>query len=227
MIGMRLRETRYMEFHVDPAQDPTTAGPADSDQASRPVGLRAQIGAVRSALHRLLGAHVELAKAEAGEIGSEIGRVALLGGVALGALLLVVILLTLGGLLFLAEWLLGSIGWGVLLGTLALLDLAIVSVVLALGVPGSRIARDLLVALLAALGVAILLLLFIAGPRVGVGLGLFVLLVAWPILIGLGIGRTGIDTAALKQRFYPVQTIETTKETIEWVRERTPLGRKS
>ncbi len=216
-----------MEFHVDPAQDPNIAGPAESDQASQPVGLRAQIGAVRQAVHRLLGAHVELAKAEASEIGSEIGRVALLGGIAIGAVLLVVILVALGGLLFLAEWLLGSIGWGVLLGTFALLDLAFVTVVVALGVSGSRIARDFLVALLAALAVAILLLLFVSGPQVGVGLGLFVLLAAWPILVGLGIGRTGIDTDALKQRFYPVQTIETTKETIEWVRERTPLGRKS
>ena len=32
---------------------------------------------------------------------------------------------------------------------------------------------------------------------------------------------------SLKARFTPSQTIETTKETIEWVREQTPLGRKS
>ena len=216
-----------MEFPVDPAQDPNIADPAESDQASQPVGLRAQIGAVRQAVVRLVDAHIDLAKAEASEIGSEIGRVALFGGIAIGAVLLVVILVTLGGLLFLAEWLLGSIGWGVLLGTLGLLDLAFIALVVALGVPGSRIGRDFLVALLAALAVAILLLLFVSGPRVGVGLGLFVLLAAWPILVGLDIGRTGIDTDALKQRFYPVQTIETTKETIEWVRERTPLGRKS
>ena len=139
---------------MDPAQDPTTAGPANSDQVFEPTGLRAQIGAVREAVVRLVGAHIDLAKAEASEIGAEIGRVALVGGIAFGAVLLVAILLTIGGLLFLAEWLLGSIGWGVLLGTLALLDLAFVALVVALGVPGSRIARDFLVALLAALAVA-------------------------------------------------------------------------
>ena len=53
------------------------------------------------------------------------------------------------------------------------------------------------------------------------------LLIAWPILAGYGVARRGIDTEALKARFYPTQTIETTKETIEWVRERTPLGPKS
>jgi hypothetical protein len=39
--------------------------------------------------------------------------------------------------------------------------------------------------------------------------------------------RHGIDMGKLKDRFVPVQTIETTKETIEWVREQMPLGRKS
>ena len=47
------------------------------------------------------------------------------------------------------------------------------------------------------------------------------------ILLGIAAFRNGIDTEALKNRFYPNVTIETTKETIEWVRAQTPLGPKS
>lgn len=204
----------------------TAEGPASSAE-DEPMGLRGQLGAVRDAVKRLLTAHIDLAKSEFGEIGEEIGNVALLGGIAFGALVMLAFLLPIGGLLFLAEWLLGSIGWGVLLGSLALLDGAIVAVLLAMGVPRNGLARDYVVALVGAIVVTALLLLFLTGVRVGVGLGLTVLLIAWPILAGYGVARRGIDTEALKARFYPTQTIETTKETIEWVRERTPLGPKS
>lgn len=192
-----------------------------------PKGLRDQIGAVRDAVMRLLNAHIYLARTEASEIGAEIGRVALLAGMAFGALFVLGLLLPIGGMLFLADWLLGSMGWGVLLGVLLLLDVALVAVLVGLGVPGSRIGRDFLVAVLAAAVVTILVIKFIAGPQISAALGLTTLYLAWPILMGLGIARIGVDTDALKARFYPTQTIETTKETIEWVRERTPLGRKS
>jgi len=212
---------------LDDTQTAGTAGGPASSAAEEPIGLRGQLGAVRAAIRRLLTAHIDLAKAEFSEISEEIGRVALLGGIAFGALLLLALLLPIGGLLFLAEWLLGSIGWGVLLGSLALLDGAVVTVLLGLGVPRSRLARDYLVALVGAIVVTALLLLFVTGVQVGVGLGLTVLLIAMPILAGYGVARSGIDTEAFKARFYPTQTIETTKETIEWVRERTPLGPKS
>ena len=42
--------------------------------------------------------------------------------------------------------------------------------------------------------------------------------------MGAGVAREGIDMDVLKARFWPRETIETTKETIEWVRKRTPLG---
>ena len=213
--------------HVDPAQDPATSRDAASSSEPAPRGLRHQVGAVRDAVRRLLTAHLDLAKAEASEIRAEIGRVALLAGLAFGALFVLGLLLPIGGLLFLADWLLGSIGWGLLLGSVVLLDIALLAVLLALGVPAARIGRDFLIAAFTALVVTILLLQFLAGGRISVGLGLFTLFVAWPLLAGLGLARTGIDTDALKARFYPTQTIETTKETIEWVRERTPLGRKS
>ena len=62
------------------------------------------------------------------------------------------------------------------------------------------------------------------GPRVGAAIGLAVALIIWPIAMSIGVARRGVDTEALKNRFWPDETIETTKETIEWVRERTPLG---
>ena len=45
--------------------------------------------------------------------------------------------------------------------------------------------------------------------------------------MGLEVSRRGVDAEALKARFLPRQTMDTTKETIEWVRAQTPLGRKS
>ena len=39
--------------------------------------------------------------------------------------------------------------------------------------------------------------------------------------------RTGIDTEELKNRFIPNQTIDTTKESIEWLKRRMPRGNES
>jgi len=72
-------------------------------------------------------------------------------------------------------------------------------------------------------------LLAAANPshRVAAAVGLASLLLFWPIVAAVLVFRHGIDTAKLRKRFVPDQTIETTKETIEWVREQMPLGRKS
>ena len=72
-------------------------------------------------------------------------------------------------------------------------------------------------------------LLAAAGPglRVAAALGVAALLLFWPVVAAVLVFRHGIDTAKLRERFVPTQTIETTKETIEWVREQMPLGRKS
>jgi hypothetical protein len=63
--------------------------------------------------------------------------------------------------------------------------------------------------------------------QVGAALGVLVALIAWPALAGRDVLRTGIDGEALKKKFTPEATIELTKETIEWVRARTPLVPKS
>jgi hypothetical protein len=72
-------------------------------------------------------------------------------------------------------------------------------------------------------------LLAAAGPglRVASAMGVAILLLMWPGVAAVLVFRRGIDTAKLRQRFVPEQTIETTKETIKWLREQMPLGRKS
>jgi hypothetical protein len=65
------------------------------------------------------------------------------------------------------------------------------------------------------------------GWRPAAALGVTVFLVGGPTLALADVYRRGVDVEALKNRFWPTATIETTKETIEWVRARTPLGPKS
>ncbi len=67
---------------------------------------------------RLLTAHRDLLRAELAVTGREIGIVIGLAVAALALSLLAVALLYVGTWLFLGEWLFGSIGWGVLHGTL-------------------------------------------------------------------------------------------------------------
>ena len=129
---------------------PTRAGastPAKRPNAGQPPGLRAQFGATIDAAKRLFRAHVDLATAEVGEIVDEVKRMVALIGAAIGVLVLAGLLFALGTILFLGEWLFGSIGWGVLLGTLLLVDIAVVAILLALDVKGARLGSSLLVAL--------------------------------------------------------------------------------
>jgi hypothetical protein len=61
----------------------------------------------------------------------------------------------------------------------------------------------------------------------GVGLGVTLGLLLWIVLMVADLFRTGVDFEALKSRFYPDQTIDTTKETLEWLKERMPPARGS
>ena len=63
--------------------------------------------------------------------------------------------------------------------------------------------------------------------HVAIAIGLALTLAFWPALVGIDTYRRGIDIEAIKNRFYPRLTVETTKETIEWVRKQRPLGPKS
>jgi hypothetical protein len=257
------------------------------------------VGATRDAALSLVRAHLDLARAEFEDILGEVKRLAIFVGIALGLLLLFGLLVPIGLVLFLGEWLFGSIGWGVLLGGDLLLACALALVFAAIGVPGRTLLSDLLtaaflgvvvgiglgasvtnqawtrlgeliaptlaadsrplvvavVAVGAVLGLVGLLLGARAGgiggaiggaiagivvgalvgaltaiafsPQVGAAVGAVVGLTAWIVFMSLSTWRHGINGDDLKRRFWPGQTIDTTKETIEWVRERTPLGRRS
>jgi hypothetical protein len=104
--------------------------PADDE---RGPGLGAQFGRTRASFSRLLRAHVDLARAEIGEIMGQIRMMASLAGIALVLALLVGNLLYVGGFLFLGEWLFGSMGWGLAHGVL--LGVALI-VALGLGIVG-------------------------------------------------------------------------------------------
>jgi len=283
---------------VPPGPPPSDgARPSDGDPAP---GLFEQVGATRDSAKRLVDAHVELAKAEFEDISDAVKRALALGGVAIGAAIFAALLLGIGLPLFFGEWIFGSMGWGILLGVLLLLALAVVAVILALSpavdghigrsfvlaavigivvgvifgldvtnrgwtlladnVAGNLAADSrplvLAVATLAIVGAVIGLVMGLAGgmgggaigsaiagavagvalgfltaaapgPRVGAAIGVAVGLIAWIGLMGASLAGGGFDTDKLKERFWPSRTIEVTKETIEWARERMPLMRKS
>jgi len=278
---------------------PPGASPGSSGRVGRAPGLREQLGATRAAFVRLVSAHVALARAELADIMDEVQHVAILSGVAIGALIVAGFLVPIGLSLFLGETLFGSMGWGILHGPFLLADIAIAALLIALGVGGGRVSVDFVIAALlgivvglvlgldltnrawtalgeavaptiaadirplviasASMAVVLAVLFLVAGargggmagalgggilgailgallgvltaiavgPRVGAALGVTVWLMAWPIAMGIGVARRGIDADALRARFWPDETINTTKETIEWVRARTPLGPRS
>ena len=142
--------------------DPQNVNPGASTPATpegEPLGIRAQLGATFEAVKRLVNSHIALAKAEAADIAGAVGRMVGLFAVAFVMVLMVGMLFLVGGLLFLGEWLFGSIGWGVLLGSLLMLDIAVSAVLAALDVSVKRIG--------AAFGAAAIL-----GIIVGVVMGL-------------------------------------------------------
>lgn len=63
--------------------------------------------------------------------------------------------------------------------------------------------------------------------RVGIAIGFTVGLATTLAMLALEATHIKVDEESLKARFYPSRTIEMTKETIEWARERMPLSRKS
>ena len=300
------------------ANRPSSTHPApggqDPDQkqsTGSPPGLGEQFGRTKSALFGLIGAHVRLAKAELSEIAGELKRAAMLGGIALALLFVAGMLSSIGTILWLGEWVFGSLGWGALHGTEFLIAVAVTLVLLVIPASSRRIGLAIFVGLVAGvvagaffglnltnhfwgwvgdsffsnltwpldghvmavvdrpLATAVLVgsLLFgvfafvfalflvrgflgrisraiVAGIacaflgallgavtgvpmswNIAIAVGLAIFLAVWPAVAAVLV-LTHIDTKLLKARFVPEQTIETTKETIEWVREQLPLARK-
>ncbi len=283
------------------ALEPPAGTPAPAPNrppAGPPPGIKQQAGATKDAVKGLIDAHVDLAKTEISSIGGQIARAAGLVGVAIALAVLVGLLLVLGGSLFFAEWLLGSMGWGVLHGTLLFSALAFACVLAVLGFRGGRMAAmfglalvagavvavvlglDLLNAAYAAIGNALIPgidpawrtivagaatgavvfgvlalvpafragggaafgLVFVGlilgallgaftaitfGWRPAFGVGLTVAYMLWFGLLVSDLFRVGVDDEALKARFYPGKTIDTTKETLEWLKQRMPRANES
>ena len=63
--------------------------------------------------------------------------------------------------------------------------------------------------------------------RPAFGLGLSIAYLLWIVFLIGDLFRTGIDDEALKERFYPARTIDTTKETLEWLQKRMPRENES
>jgi hypothetical protein len=62
------------------------------------------------------------------------------------------------------------------------------------------------------------------GPQAAVAVGLLTWLLVFALLVALDLARSGVDAEAIKARFYPAQTIESTKETLEWLQRQSPMG---
>ena len=120
----------------------TKAGPKPPPKAEtkkpEPPGLIEQLQTTAKAASTLALAHVDLAKEEASAIGREGGRLAGLVAAAVGLVVIAAILAIIGTSLFLGEWLLGSLSWGVLHGVLLFVTGAVALVLLALRVAPSR-----------------------------------------------------------------------------------------
>lgn len=241
-------------------------------------------------------AHIDLAKAELSSIGGQIARVAALAGIAIALVLGAFVLFVVGTSLFLGEWLLGSIGWGVLHGVLLFVCIALTCVLAALGVSGRRLGQAFILGVLVAIAVGLVLALALpnraytslgenllpnvesgvrplvvgvvaigvlgllvgvigavrargsafrggsivggaiagaligaisavdVGARVGAGIGIATGYVVWLLAMGVDVATEGVDFDELKKRFYPAETIETSKETLAWLQSKMPPG---
>ena len=62
------------------------------------------------------------------------------------------------------------------------------------------------------------------GPQIGAAIGITLGYLTWMALMGVDVARRGVDVEDMKDRFYPTQSIETGKETLEWLQKRMPPG---
>jgi hypothetical protein len=117
---------------------------------------------------------------------------------------------------------LGLFGVGLAGFVVAIVGLAIVG--------GWRPGRGLVsgLSLGAFLGVILAVLTAISfSGRVGAAIGFAAGLATWSGMMAVEMMQRGVDGEEIMKRFVPQKTIDITKETIEWVRARTPLSRRS
>jgi hypothetical protein len=138
---------------------------------------------------------VALAKAELAVIAADLKRIAAMVGCALALLLFIGLLVPVGTALFLGEWLFGSMGWGVLHGTLFCVAFAIVLVLGAVGISRRYLGGTLAVAVL--LGIAVGLVLGLALPNaayaaLGTAIVPGVEAGVRPLLVGMGLWAVAV-----------------------------------
>lgn len=146
-----------------PAAPPSDGAPPPPPPKSpklpkpKPIGLRDQFQRTIDAARRLVDAHIALAKAELAVILADVKQVAALVALALAFLLYIALLVPVGTALFLGEWIFGSMGWGILHGTLFSIATAVILVLIALRVSRTYLAGTLLLAAFVGLVVGVVL----------------------------------------------------------------------
>ena len=134
-----------------------------------------------------------LAKAELAVILEDVKQVAIQVGIAIALVLYIALLVSVGTALFLGEWLFGSMGWGILHGTLFCVATAVVLVLGALRISRRYLAGTLLGALV--IGVVVGTVLGLAWPNAAyaaIGESLYPTVDAGirPLLVGLTLWGT-------------------------------------
>jgi hypothetical protein len=174
-----------------PGDEPAAPRPDAGGPPPAPPGIREQVNRTIAAGRRLVDAHVTLARAELDVIRADLTRVAVQVGMALGMFLFVGLLVPVGMTLFLGEWIFGSMGWGILHGTLFAIGMAVILVLGALRISRSYLAGTFLVAIL--VGIAVGIVLGFAWPniayaRIGEAVVPGVDAGVRPLVVGLAVG---------------------------------------
>lgn len=102
-------------------------------------GLREQLGNTKRAGSALVRAHIDLAKAEVGDILALVKTISILAGIILVIALLTGNLLYVGTWLAVGEFFFGSLAWGVVHGLLFAVALIVMLVLLVLGAGTGRV----------------------------------------------------------------------------------------
>jgi hypothetical protein len=142
----------------DPAASDPGAVPLEHGPVERTApGVRASLRGVRVAVTALIAAHVTLLKAELEGLVAELKVIAALAGAILVLALFVAQLLAIGGALFVGEWLFGSLGWGIVHGTLLAIALIVATAMLLVETPRRVIVTPLVLALIVGMAVTVAL----------------------------------------------------------------------
>jgi hypothetical protein len=165
-------------------------------------------------------------------VDGRIGR-SFVGGLVVGVIVGLVfgLDLTNRGWTWLGDQVAGNIGSDVRPLVVAVVTLAVIGAALGLIAGLVRGLGAGAIGTLVAGGVAGVALGFLTaaapGPNVGAAIGVAAGLITWIGLMGASLAGGGFETDKLKDQYMPRRTIDVTKETIEWARERMPLMRKS